>query len=60
MNTFKRFRAVGITVVLAILTNIAISYAADALSSKKSGSTLYPNSPRPKSGSTLYPNSPRP
>jgi len=56
----SRFRALAITVALAVFANIAISYAADAFASKKSGSTVLPSSPRPKSGSTVLPSSPRP
>jgi len=56
----KRFRAVIITIALAAFTNLAISYASDALSTKKSGVSVLPSSPRPKSGVSVLPSSPRP
>lgn len=59
-STVKRIRAVGITVILAIFTNLAISYAADSFSTKKSGSSILPGGPRPKSGSSILPGGPRP
>jgi hypothetical protein len=56
----KRFRAVIVTIALAAFTNLAISYAGDALSTKKSGSSILPSGPRPKSGSSILPSGPRP
>jgi hypothetical protein len=59
-RTLKRFRAVIITVVIAVFANMAISYAADSFSTKKSGSSILPGGPRPKSGSSILPGGPRP
>jgi hypothetical protein len=58
--TMKRLRAVIITIALAAFTNLAISYAGDAFSTKKSGSNILPSAPRPKSGSNILPSAPRP
>lgn len=62
MNTsrnLKRFRAVIITILLVIFTNIAISYAGNLLT-KRSGTTILPDGPRPRSGTTILPDGPRP
>jgi hypothetical protein len=58
--TMKRLRAVAVTVLLAAFANLAISYASDAFSTKKSGVSVLPSSPRPKSGVSVLPSSPRP
>ena len=56
----KRARAVIVTVLLAVFTNIAISYAADAFSTKKAATSHLPSSPRPKAATSNLPVSPRP
>lgn len=54
-TTAKRFRALLITLLLVIATNIAISYAG-----YRSGVANMPDPPRPKSGVANMPDPPRP
>jgi hypothetical protein len=54
-TTAKRFRSLGVTLAIIVVTNIAISNVG-----MKSGVTNIPDAPRPKSGITNIPDAPRP
>jgi hypothetical protein len=74
-NNTKKIRAIAITVIGVLATNIAISFASGASEKpsaqpkksevRTSGAPAYPNPPRPHSetrtsGAPAYPNPPRP
>lgn len=54
-TTAKRFRALIVTLLLVVATNIAISYAGN-----RSGVANMPDPPHPKSGVANMPDPPRP
>ena len=52
----NRFISVVVTVMLAVVANLAISSVLNA----KATVPIYPDSPRPKATVPIYPDSPRP